>query len=141
MEPMSESWKQTLQKAQIEDEDLQIAEDWGEKPPWEEVAPESEGVKYLWSRWTNLEKRDGLCYYRWEMADGTKQWKVWIPKARSLKEYHDGRMASHFGIERTLARIKKSPYFWPKLCESVEDWCISVTCASRSSQPTRNRRH
>ena len=126
VEPVSESWTQTLQKAQMEDEDLQIAEDWGEKPPWEEVAPESEGVKYLWSRWTNLEKKDGLWYYRWELADGTKQWKVWVPKTlrpQILKEHHDGRMASHFGIERTLARIKNAPYFWPKLRESVEDWC------------------
>ena len=60
------------------------------------------------------------------MADATKQWKVWVPKAlrpQILKEHHDGRMASHFGIERRLAQIKNAPYFWPKLRESVEDWC------------------
>ena len=99
---------------------------WTEKPPWEEVSSESADIKYLWSRWTNLKKRSGLWYYKWELAEGEMQWKVWIPKSlrpRILKEHHDNRMACHFGIERTLAKLKNSPYFWPKLRTEVEDWC------------------
>jgi len=122
----SEDWKGVLQKAQGEDEDIRQIMGWTEKPPWEEVSSESADLKYLWSRWTNLKKRSGLWYYKWELAEGEMQWKVWIPKSlrpRILKEHHDNRMACHFGIERTLAKLKNSPYFWPKLRTEVEDWC------------------
>ena len=132
LEDVPEEWKETLRVAQEEDAAIQCISQWTDKPLWEDIAPESAEVKYIWSRWTSLEKRDELWYYKWEHEKERTQWKVWVPKKirpQIMMEHHDSRMASHFGVERTLARIKSSPYFWPKLRTEVEEWCSKCdTC-------------
>ena len=52
---------------------------------------------------------------------GSNQWKLVLPKelrSEALKECHDDPMAAHFGISKTLGRLKDL-YFWPSMKADV----------------------
>ena len=49
-----------------------------------------------------------------------------------LKEHHDAHIAGHFGMEKTLNRLRQSPYFWPKLRNTVEEWCRRCQVCART---------
>ena len=75
------------------------------------------------------------------MGDG--QWKAIVPpagRARILREHHDNRIAGHFGLEKTLSRLRQSPYFWPKMRTTVEDWCKECAVCARPKAPNRKMR-
>ena len=66
--------------------------------------------------------------YNWREGSGQTTWKVVVPPSgvkEILKEHHDRRIAGHFGINRTLNRVRSSPYFWPGMKASVEEFCQS----------------
>ena len=54
-----------------------------------------------------------------------------------LTEHHDNRMAGHFGMEKTLSRLRQSPYFWPKMRATVEDWCRKCGVCARTKATNR----
>ena len=136
------SWMQEIQKWQEEDSDLTVVKTWTQRPKWDEIARESPEVKYYWSRWSQLQRKDGIWYYKWEDSrDGI--WKVIIPpsgQAAILREHHGDQMAGHFGMEKTLKRLKRSPYFWPKMRASVEKWCRECHLCARTKHSNFNRR-
>ena len=136
--PETNEWLAQVRKWQEDDPDLQIVSTWGEKPRWEEIARERPEVKYYWSRWDQLRKEDGLWRYQWKDPQGQGQWKLIIPPAGQpdlLKEHHDSQMAGHFGLEKTLGRLRKSPYFWPQMRASVEKWCRTCHVCARTKAP------
>jgi transposase InsO family protein len=49
-------------------------------------------------------------------------------------------MAGHFGREKTLKKLKKSPYFWPKMRETVEKWCKSCDVCMKTKSQRKNVR-
>ena len=48
---------------------LNCLEKGSERPQWESVSAESLALKALWSRWENLEVRDGILYFLRETTD------------------------------------------------------------------------
>ena len=58
-------------------------------------------------------------------------------QADILTEHHDNRMAGHFGMEKTLSRLRQSPYFWPKMRATVEDWCRKCGVCARTKATNR----
>lgn len=51
-------------------------------------------------------------------------WKLYVPESLRtavLKECHDETTAGHFGIRKTLYRIKQS-YYWPNIIEDVKSY-------------------
>ena len=52
-----------------------------------------------------------------------------------LKEHHDSQMAGHFGLEKTVGRLRKSQYFWPQMRASVEKWCRTCHVCARTKAP------
>ena len=114
---------------------LQLVGTWTERPSWAEIARERPEVKYFWSRWSQLRKIDGVWYYRWKEPRGEDRWKVIVPvegQPTILKEHHDAHIAGHFGMEKTLSRLRQSPYFWPKLRNTVEEWCRRCQVCART---------
>jgi len=62
--------------------------------------------------------------------------RIFVPESgpfrlHVLQYHHDHPLSGHFGINKTLALIRRD-YIWPNLCSSVTDYCRSCTTCSRS---------
>ena len=86
----------------------------------------SQELKNLWASWHHIRKDDGCWWYLWEMEKQSPLWKMIIPQAGRkdlLHEHQDSKIARHLGVDRTYERLKASPYYWPAMRETVQEWC------------------
>ncbi|GBG74461.1 hypothetical protein CBR_g18871 [Chara braunii] len=58
-------------------------------------------------------------------------------RTRLLGEYHDSRLAGHFGVNRTIARLRQR-FQWPDLITDVTRYCDSCEVCRRSKPRNRN---
>ncbi|GBG89669.1 hypothetical protein CBR_g49522 [Chara braunii] len=58
-------------------------------------------------------------------------------RTRLLGEYHDSRLAGHFGVNRTIARLRQR-FRWPDLITDVTRYCDSCEVCRRSKPRNRN---
>ncbi|GBG83568.1 hypothetical protein CBR_g37286 [Chara braunii] len=58
-------------------------------------------------------------------------------RTRLLGEYHDSRLADHFGVNRTIARLQQR-FRWPDLISDVMRYCDSCEVCRRSKPRNRN---
>ncbi|GBG62855.1 hypothetical protein CBR_g32438, partial [Chara braunii] len=58
-------------------------------------------------------------------------------RTRLLGEYHDSRLAGHFGVDRTIARLRQR-FRWPYLITDVTRYCDSCEVCLRSKPRNRN---
>ncbi|GBG60304.1 hypothetical protein CBR_g4259 [Chara braunii] len=58
-------------------------------------------------------------------------------RTRLLGEYHDSRLAGHFGVNRTIARLQQR-FRWPDLITNVTRYCDSCEVCRRSKPRNRN---
>ncbi|GBG67262.1 hypothetical protein CBR_g88551 [Chara braunii] len=58
-------------------------------------------------------------------------------RTRLLGEYHDSRLAGHFGVNRTIARLRHR-FLWPDLITDVTRYCDSCEVCRRSKPRNRN---
>ncbi|GBG65880.1 hypothetical protein CBR_g54171 [Chara braunii] len=58
-------------------------------------------------------------------------------RTRLLGEYHDSRLADHFGVNRTIARLRQR-FRWPDLITDVTRYCDSCEVCRRSKPHNRN---
>lgn len=83
---------------------------------------------------TKIEMRQGLLII--PNKDGTV--RLCVPKenvSEILRMNHDHPTAGHFGIAKTLARIK-AQYYWPKYRQDALNWVKScVQCGKRKNPP------
>ncbi|UYV84725.1 K02A2.6-like [Cordylochernes scorpioides] len=136
-----------MRKSQFEDADLRPVMNWlnagTNRPAWEDVASCSPITKSYWSLWDSLEFRGGVRYRKWESDDGQHiEWKMILPQSRVpsvLKELHNSPSGGHFGIAKTLGKVKER-FYWAGCRASVEKWVRQCTeCASRKGPKTRSR--
>ena len=70
--------------------------------------------------------KEGVLLRAWiEPATGDARWPVAVPRALMesvLKASHGTTGAGHFGISKTLRRLRQS-FYWGKLRRDVEDFC------------------
>lgn len=53
-------------------------------------------------------------------------------RASVMEQMHDGPVGGHFGVERTLARLKPR-YFWYNMKDDVTFWCCTcISCAAKA---------
>ncbi|GBG80097.1 hypothetical protein CBR_g30464 [Chara braunii] len=67
---------------------------------------------------------------------------LYVPRDRRLRtrllgEYHDSRLAGHFGVNRTIARLRQR-FRWPDLITDVTRYCDSCEVCRRSKPRNRN---
>lgn len=79
--------------------------------------------------------RNSMLYQIWEYDDGWNfKWKLLFSRSRNrdiLKEMHNSSTGAHFGVMKTLQRVRKR-FYCSMAREDVEDWCCScVTFADR----------
>ncbi|KAJ8947621.1 hypothetical protein NQ318_002633 [Aromia moschata] len=117
-----------MMKSQKKDSDLKLIRNWvkhGVRPTWQEVSRYGTTIKGYWAQWSSLCLRDGLLHRKWESPDGVSAvYQLVLPKARIhqvLEELHSSPTGGHFGVNRTLARVRDRFYWERSLPEFVED--------------------
>ena len=114
---------------------LSLLERGTDKPVWEEVASASRVTKLYWAQWEQLQMNDGVLQRRWESRDGLHvQWLDVIPndlKNSVMMEAHGSVSSGHFGIKKTLQRLRKCSY-WVGMRHDVREWCrVCETCMAK----------
>lgn len=145
-----DTWNsENLGKDQDSDEDIgpikNLIENGLNRPSWNEISQKSETYKSYWAQWNSLIVEDGIMKRVWESNDGKeKRHQTVVPQRKIyevLKEYHDGISGGHFGINKTLAKIRQR-FYWLKCRDDVEDWCRKCKdCISSKGPKLRSRGH
>ena len=132
---------------QERDSDLQPVLRWVEvqrRPPWETVAPLSKATKVLWTMFDALRLSGGVLQRAFKTAaTGEEQWQVVVPKAKGLQEavlkaMHGAGGSGHFGVTKTLRRLRQS-FYWGRQKRDVADFCRRCDlCVARKGPPGRS---
>ncbi|KAJ8962887.1 hypothetical protein NQ318_001296 [Aromia moschata] len=138
--------EEELKKSQKKDSDLKLIRNWvknGVRPTWQEVSRYGTTIKGYWAQWNSLCLRDGLLHRKWESPDGVSAvYQLVLPKARIhqvLEELHSSPSGGHFGVTRTLARVRDR-FYWVNCRRDVEEWCKRCDlCSAKKGPNTRSR--
>lgn len=135
-----------LRAAQKADQSLGTLWEWkqtGQRPSWQEVALRSPELKSYWAQWDSLIVEDGFLKRIWENADGTqRKAQMVIPREKVpgvLRELHDGSSGGHFGVHKTLEKVRQR-FYWVNYARDVKEWCRKCITCSASNGPQKRRR-
>ena len=137
--------KEILRKEQLDDKDIGPilrAKEKGTRPEWKDVSDKSIELKALWAQWDSLRIIDGLLKRAWESPDGKEvTMRLVIPRCRVskvLQEVHNGVSGGHFGINKTLKKVRER-FYWISSRQDVEAWCRKCkACAATKGPQTRS---
>ncbi|KAJ8946169.1 hypothetical protein NQ318_004422 [Aromia moschata] len=144
---VEDEWSsEEVMKSQKKDNDLRLIRNWvknGVRPTWQEVSRYGTTIKGYWAQWNSLSLRDGLLHRKWESPDGVSAvYQLVLPKARIhqvLEELHSSPSGGHFGVTRTLARVRDR-FYWVNCHRDVEEWCKRCDlCSAKKGPNTRSR--
>ncbi|GFV39644.1 retrovirus-related Pol polyprotein from transposon 412 [Trichonephila clavipes] len=124
---------------------IEFKESSDEKSSWQDIALLYPTMKRYWALWESLNLRNGVLCRKWESDDGkTFRWQLILPKTRVstvLKELHGSPTVGHFGVMKTLQKVREL-FYWNNVRSDVEKCCrICYPCAARKCprNPTRGR--
>ncbi|UYV69000.1 K02A2.6-like, partial [Cordylochernes scorpioides] len=122
---------------------LELKENGNLRPSWEIISDKSPALKALWAQWDSLRVENGLLKRVWESADGrSTKMQLVVPEVKIpgvLREVHSGASGSHFGMTKTLRKVRER-FYWVYCREDVENWCRRcTTCAASKGPQTRSR--
>lgn len=129
-----ESWR----REQEEDSSISViyrSKVLGARPPRSEIASWDESARIYWFYWDALVLKEGVLYKRWESPNlRTNFFQLIVPQKRIkeiLEEAHDSPSGGHFGVNKTLEKIRRR-FYWATCKRDVEDWCKScMICISK----------
>ena len=109
------------------------------KPDWEDVSSWSPVAKRYWAQWELLRLSDGVLWRRWESTDGSAAcWLYVVPKALRdsvMSEAHGSVSSCHFGIRKTLHRLRMR-FYWIGMRRDVCEWCrVCEACSAKKGPP------
>ena len=111
-----------------------------ERPAWESVSHLDADHKTYWSKWNRLVARDGILYRRWVIeATGQGRFEIVMPavwRDEIIKMLHASPGAGHFGIKRTVERLRSRVY-WPRLTDSVKRYCQQCEQCQKKKNPAK----
>ncbi|GFX23991.1 retrovirus-related Pol polyprotein from transposon 412 [Trichonephila clavipes] len=136
-----------VREGQMEDPDIkpliEFMESSSNKPSWQDISAYSPTTKQYWALWNSLYLRNGVLYRKFESEDGkTFRWQLVLPRSRIaevLKELHGSPTGGHFGVMKTLHRVRER-FCWGKVRADVEQWCkFCDACSARKGPKIRSR--
>ena len=136
-----------LRIAQMADPDIGPVSKWteegGSPPSGAEIAPCSPATKAYWAQRKRFYQSDGVVLRKFYCSEGRVLYtQILLPKvyrASVMEQMHDGPVGGHFGVERTLARIK-TRYFWYNMKDDVTLWCLTCTSCAAKARPKKTPR-
>ena len=119
------------------------AKEIGRRPSRSEFPPEGNPARLYWFYWDSLFLEDGILYKIWEAPNlKSRIFQLIVPKKRRkeiLREAHDSSSGGHFGINKTLEKIRKR-FFWASCKQDVENWCKTCeVCISKKGPPGKGK--
>ena len=117
----------------------------GTRPLAKDIMHCSGATKTLWRQWDSLEYKDGIAYRKWEDPTGLNSClQLLVPRKRVpeiLDIYHDSpHSGGHFGINRTLAKIRAARLYWVRYVQDVRNWVNAcLLCGSKQAGARKNR--
>lgn len=137
---------ETIKKHQQDDPTLGIIIKWLEqerKPEWGEISNLGQELKYFWAQWGSLTLTHGLLHRTWESADGRSNLsQIVLPSVLQkdvLSEVHSGASGGHFGVNKTLQKIRKK-YYWVRCKEDVTHWIQQCHVCAATKGPAKRTR-
>ncbi|XP_030595635.1 uncharacterized protein K02A2.6-like, partial [Archocentrus centrarchus] len=114
-----------------------------QRPNWDEVTGLSIATKGLWAKFNALRLDKGVLQRGWkDPATGEERWQVVVPKSLRpavLEACHGSRGAGHFGVSKTLRRLRQG-YYWGQQRRDVEGFCRSCdSCAAHKGPLDQSR--
>jgi len=117
-------------KRQIEDPTVSMflrEKELGERPCWQ-VVKRDVSAKIYWTHWDALVVKGGVLFKKWESPNFKSEvFQIIVPKdfiGQIMEEAHDSVSGGHFGVNKTLEKIRKR-FYWASCKSDVEDWCRS----------------
>jgi len=106
-----------------------------ERPVRTEVENKDISVQIYWAYWEALVVKDGVLYRRWEAPNlKTSILQLVVPRSKIrqiMEEAHDSPSGEHFGVNKTLGKIRRR-FYWATCKQDVEEWCKTCKiCISR----------
>ena len=134
----------TIAELQDGDSDISCVKTWlveKSRPPYHNVSSQSWVVKALWSQWTSLTVKDNILYRKYqEKNEGVLQAVIPFSERRKvLFLCHDNKTAGHFGIRKTLAKIRQR-FYWPGLQSDVRKYVTGCEKCSKRKHPNKTKR-
>ncbi|GFV45329.1 retrovirus-related Pol polyprotein from transposon 412 [Trichonephila clavipes] len=138
---------ESVRKDQLADPEIkpimEFKESSDEKPSWQDIAPFHRTTKRYWALWDSLHVKNGVLYRTCESDDGkTFRWQLILPKTRVstvLKELHGSSTGGHFGVMKTLQKVRER-FYWNNVWSDVEKCCrICDPCDARKGPRKRTR--
>lgn len=134
---------QQLRFDQSQDPVLSRVQDWveaGQRPAWTTVSALDPETKALYAQWASLTSRDGLLHRRWQAPRGHNNvFQLLVPRQirpRVLRLVHGSVGAGHFGVTKTLHRLR-SRFYWPGCRQDVELYVHRCDSCTAQKGPTR----
>ena len=103
----------------------------------------SQTSRRLIQLWDQLLVKDGLLWRQYAApSEENELLQLVVPEAlreEVLADLHEGMLGGHFGMEKTLARLKEH-FYWPGHYNDVQTWCRTCgPCASRKTPTPKAR--
>lgn len=135
-----------LRDAQLSDPSLRPLILWLEgtkRPEWGEVSPYSPTVKAYWAQWDSLVLKNGVLYRKFHIVNQQEpQLQLVVPVSIQddvLRESHDEPTSGHFGVAKTMERLKER-FYWVNCRRDVGRWCQKCEpCGKRKGPKTKTR--
>jgi len=92
-------------------------------PPHSEIAALDISAQIYWSYWDALIIRNGVLYKKWAPNLETNILQLVVPRHRVkeiLEEAHDSSIGGHFGVNKTLEKIRKR-FYWTTCKQDIEN--------------------
>jgi len=120
-----------------------LAKEERHRPDWQEIISGDDTAKIYWSQWESLVIENGILCRKWEAPNlKSHVFQILVPRERVkqvLEEAHDSFSAGHFGVNKTLDRIRKR-FYWSTCKQDVEDWCRTcLVCVAKKGPSEKGR--
>ena len=133
-----------VEQVQKEDQGIRPVLEWLTKSPvrpdWSTVAPFNEMTKILWAQWDSLRIHGGCLYRLWEGTPPVlSRYQLVVPeklRTEVLSQLHGSQTAAHFGVSKTLERLKQK-FYWPRCRLDVQLWCERCDICAAKKGPRR----
>lgn len=111
----------------------------GQRPEWAVVSPLDPETKALYSQWASIVVQKDLLYSCWSAPAGQRQiFQLLGPghlRGQVLKLVHGSVGAGHFGVTKTLNRLR-GRFYWPGCRRDVEMFVHRCDSCTAQKGPT-----